>query len=280
MIFRMAYQQIITFMLIAFSIAGCVSAPAATVSPPIQKSAEPTPFSTSTQKSAEPTSVSPTIPLASATADAQPSVTTKLTGYEFPASIDPAKRYMFYLHGRIIEDQGLPAISPDFGEYEYEAILKKLATYGLIVISEQRSKDTDGFAYAQKIVRQITQLLDAKVPSQQITVVGASKGAAIAATVSYLLKNQKTNFVLLGTCHPDTVKEWKQNQITFYGNILAIYDSVDTEYSGSCQEIFELSTGKGLARHDEIVLHIGTGHGILYKPLDAWILPTVNWASQ
>ncbi len=31
-------------------------------------------------------------------------------------------------------------------------------------------------------------------------------------------------------------------------------------------------------RHEELILNIGTGHGILYKPLDEWILPTVEWA--
>ena len=48
----------------------------------------------------------------------------------FPDTIDPQNQYMFYLHGKIIEDQGIPAISPDFGEYEYAAILEKLGGYG------------------------------------------------------------------------------------------------------------------------------------------------------
>jgi hypothetical protein len=74
--------------------------------------------------------------------------------------------------------------------------------------------------------------------------------------------------------------EWVHNQMHLYGNVLAIYDSADTEYAGSCEELFEYSEGKGIARHDEIVLHIGTGHGILYKPLDEWILPTVQWAQR
>ena len=38
-----------------------------------------------------------------------------LSQYFFPTSIDPAKRYLFYLHGKIIEDQGIPAVSPDYG---------------------------------------------------------------------------------------------------------------------------------------------------------------------
>jgi len=54
--------------------------------------------------------------------------------------------------------------------------------------------------------------------------------------------------------------------------------SVTPALLGSCAKLFALSEGKGLGRHSEIVLHVGTGHGILYKPLDEWILPTVQWA--
>jgi len=39
-----------------------------------------------------------------------------LSKYSFPGSVDPTKHYLFYLHGKIIEDQGIPAVSPDYGE--------------------------------------------------------------------------------------------------------------------------------------------------------------------
>jgi hypothetical protein len=73
------------------------------------------------------------------------------------------------------------------GVYEYEAILKKFAGYGFIVISEQRPKNADVEEYAKRTVEQIILLLDANVPPENITVVGASKGANIAITASYLL---------------------------------------------------------------------------------------------
>lgn len=50
----------------------------------------------------------------------QPAPGFDLSAYAFPDSIDSTKRYLFYLHGKIIEDLGMPAVSPDFGEYEYE----------------------------------------------------------------------------------------------------------------------------------------------------------------
>jgi hypothetical protein len=202
-----------------------------------------------------------------------------LTAYEFPASIDPADRYLFYLHGRIVEDQGVPAIDPRYGEYEYASILKRLADHGLVVISEQRAKDTIVDAYARRVVQQIGRLRSAGVPPDHITVVGASKGGWIAAWVSDMLQNRQVNFVLLGTCHPSMIEYCRVNHVTLYGNVLAISDAVD-EYSGACEELFRMSEGTGLGRHEDILLHVGTGHGILYKPLDEWVLPTVNWAKQ
>jgi len=204
----------------------------------------------------------------------------ELYGYEFPNSIDPTKRYMFYLHGKILEDQGVPAVSPEFGEYQYEEILKTLQSYGFEIISEQRSKNANSLEYAQKTAKQVSELLAADVPPSSITVVGASKGAAIAAVSSDLVGNSEVNYVLLGTCHPTLVEEWKQEGLLLSGNVLSIYDFKDNEYSGSCKELFSLAEGKGLNHYNELVLRVGTGHGILYKPLLEWILPTVKWANQ
>lgn len=206
-----------------------------------------------------------------------PTALPSLSQYAFPSSIAPAGKYLFYLHGKIIEDQGIPAVSPDYGEYEYEAILKKLASYGYVVISEQRQKNTDPLEYAKKVAGQIKTLLDANVPAKNITVIGASKGSDIAILISNKVSNDEINYVLIGACHPDSVQYYKQNGITLSGNVLAIRDSVDT-LSGPCEDLFSLSEGKGLVHHDEIVLQIGTGHGILFKPLDEWILPAVDWA--
>lgn len=201
-----------------------------------------------------------------------------LTQYVFPTSIDPTKRYMFYLHGRIIEDQGIPAVSPDYGKYEYESILEKLAGSGFTVISEQRPKNTDGMKYAERIAGQVTELLNAGVPGENIMVVGASKGAWITIAITNFLANKELNFVLMGTCDPETIQFFMQQNSFLYGNVLTIRDSVD-EFAGSCQKLFVFSEGK-ISRYEEIVLHVGTGHGILYKPLDEWMLPVIQWADQ
>jgi len=112
---------------------------------------------------------------------------------------------------------------------------------------------------------------------KNITVTGASKGAGIAIYVSHLLENKEINYVIMAICHPDNVTVFVQDQIFLYGNVLSIYDSVD-ELAGSCQKLFSFSVGKGITKYDEVILNIGTGHGILYKPLDEWITPLVQWA--
>jgi hypothetical protein len=211
------------------------------------------------------------------TATADQAVPVYLAEYAFPEAFDPAKRYLFYLHGKIIEDQGIPAVGPEYTEYEYETILEKLHEYGFVVISEQRAKDADGEAYARHVVEQVSSLLEAGVPAKNITVVGASKGAGIAIFISHFLENEDINFVLLSICAPKLVDDSIHDQIVLYGNVLSIYDPSD-KLAGSCQELMAYSESKGLLKSNEIVLNVGIGHGFLYRPLEEWIIPTVEWA--
>ena len=59
-------------------------------------------------------------------------------------------------------------------------------------------------------------------------------------------------------------------------NVFSIYDRRDTTGAGTCQRFFD--SARGLNRRQEIELKIGTGHGILYKPLPEWVNPVVEWA--
>lgn len=209
----------------------------------------------------------------------QPYPTPNISNYSFPESTDSTKKYLFYLHGKIVEDQGIPAVSAQYGEYEYQAILEKLSSYGFIVVSEQREKNTDAIKYARRVTEQVTALLNAGIPAKNITVVGASKGGLITVYASHLLGNEELNFVIMAICHSDVVDAFKQEQILLHGNVLSIYDSSD-ETAGSCQELFSFSEGKGISQYEEIVLNVGTGHGILYQPLDDWIIPSIQWAGK
>jgi hypothetical protein len=76
---------------------------------------------------------------------------------------------VLYLHGRILEEQGPQAVSPDFGRYEYDAVLRALADRGFTVIGQVRPRGT-GPEYAHQVVAQVRRLLEAGVPPGNVTV--------------------------------------------------------------------------------------------------------------
>jgi hypothetical protein len=190
---------------------------------------------------------------------------------EPPEQVDPAGRYLFYLHGQIVEDKGPRPEHPQLGIYEYEAIRDTLAAHGLIVISEARPAGTDVWTYAEKVKEQVETLLAAGVAPEHITVAGHSKGGAIAILVSSLLKNDRINFVFLACCG-----DWMiaNPHVDLHGRILSIYDIGD-EFAFPCQRAFEHAGHPLDAR--EIEIDTGWGHGAFYRPMAAWLKPMLAW---
>jgi hypothetical protein len=184
--------------------------------------------------------------------------------------------YLFYLHGRIVEDQGPEAVDTihGFGVYRYEDILSAFRKENFIVISEVRQKNTDVEQYAKKLIGQIDSLLQKGIPAINITVVGASKGAAIAMLTSSMLKNKDVNFVFMAGCNDDNFK--RLPQIDFCGNILSIYERTD-DIGKSCTPTKNLSQQE-IPHYKEIELNTGLKHGFLFKPLPEWVEPAVRWA--
>lgn len=193
-----------------------------------------------------------------------------------PPRIDATSRYLFYLHGAIIEGTNGHAVSPKFGDYEYEKILAAFVSQGFTVISEVRRKGTSPQKYAVKVAAQVNELLKAGVPPERITIVGASRGGAIALVASSLIKNRNVNFVILASCAGSRV--FKNIDPNLYGNVLSIYDRDDDTGAGSCNRFVQQSSG--INRHQEIVLATGLGHGIVYHPVKNWLDPLFNWALQ
>jgi len=192
--------------------------------------------------------------------------------YDVPQKVDPQARYLFYLHGRIVEESRRPT-SPQFGVYEYDQILETLRARGFVVISEQRPKGTVIEKYAQKVVTQVRDLIKAGVPPGQITVVGASQGSWIAMLASTHLQNRDLNFVFIAGCSADP--EFLK-QIDWHGNVLSIYERSDQ--AGTCEKFRADATGVG--RYEETQLNTGLRHGFIYKPMSEWIEPTVAWAKK
>ena len=191
---------------------------------------------------------------------------------DVPARIDPSARYLVYLHGAIIETQGVRPTHPRFGIYEYRQILEQFADRGFVVISEARPEGTDGTLYAGVVVNQVRELLAAGVPPGHVTVVGFSKGGGIAIAASSGLANDDVNFVFMAACNP-----WLDShpEIVARGRLLSLRELSD-EFVGSCERLFERSPSPH--DHLEIVLEIGGGHGAFYRPLPEWVDPLVVWA--
>jgi hypothetical protein len=182
---------------------------------------------------------------------------------------------IFYLHGKIIEDQGPNAKSDRYGRYEYEAILEALGSKGHRVISEVRTPKTDPWEYAKKVATEIKELKSTGVQSESITIVGASKGAAIAIFVSHLLEDANINYVLLAICGPQMLEFWDTQNICIAGNLLSIYEMSD-ELAGPC-ETLAARCSTSVTRYNEIALKLDVGHGIVYKPYEEWVTPTLEW---
>ncbi len=89
-------------------------------------------------------------------------------------------QHLFYLHGRIIELQGIQAVSPQFGPYEYEKIIDSLRTITSNIHAEVRKDPVDFFAFCTRVSGEIDRLISEGVEPQNITVLGASKGAVMA----------------------------------------------------------------------------------------------------
>src|ERR1044072_247377 len=80
---------------------------------------------------------------------------------DVPEKIDAKARYLFYLHGSIVEAGNRRPVSPKFGVYEYEEILETFRRGGFVVISEARKKDPEIEPYAARVAEQVRRLLKA-----------------------------------------------------------------------------------------------------------------------
>jgi hypothetical protein len=184
------------------------------------------------------------------------------------------KRYVYYLHGKVVEDLGPRGISPRFGAYDYPGILSALRRAGLTVISEVRPRDTDPSRSANKIVAQIRQQMAQGVPASHITVVGASKGSVIATLVSTRLQARGVRYVLLANCNDWLIRTWDPR---LSGAVLSIYEASD-DIGGTCGPLVKRSPAVTAFR--EIRLQTRRGHGIVYRPLPQWTKPAIRWAKR
>lgn len=190
-----------------------------------------------------------------------------------PQTIDTSARYLFYLHGYIVEAGNTRPVSPQFGVYEYEQILDTFRQSGFVVISEARKQSRKIEPNAHKVAEHVKQLLKAGVPPEHITVVGASQGSWITMLVSTYVRNRKVNFVLIAACSAD---EGFLKAVNLHGSVLSIYEKSDL--AQSCQKFRIDATG--ISEWKEVEVNTGLKHGFLYRPMKEWIEPTIAWAKK
>ena len=192
---------------------------------------------------------------------------------DVPDSANSTESYLFYLHGGVVQAQGIPAVSEYFGTYEYLVILDSLSRYHINIIAEVRSKDTEIEEYGKKISLQVNSLLEKGVLPQNITVVGASLGAYMTFESAVLINNPAVNYVLIGLCSDYAITHFEKYTGKLEGNFLSIFENSDSK--GSCSKLFN-----DLPRHSnfkEIELNMGIDHSFLFKPHDEWVKPMIEW---
>jgi len=185
----------------------------------------------------------------------------------FYASLSSAET-VFYLHGKIVEDQGDLANHPQHGIYRYSDIVSALAKAGHRIVSEIRPKGTARVEYAQKIVTQINKLIASGVEPREIVVVGFSKGAQIATLVSGMLNQEDVRFVIQAVCG-----NWIRNRPTLklVGDIHSMYEESDAALT--CADLFRRSGIEGC----ETNLNTGLSHGLFFQPRQVWLKPMLSW---
>ncbi|APS40809.1 alpha/beta hydrolase [Salegentibacter sp. T436] len=183
-------------------------------------------------------------------------------------------RFIFFLHNRFLEENGLDESHPEFGRTEYKEILEEFEKTGFKVISEKRNGNVNSRDYAFEIVTQIESLISNGTDPEKITVVGTSKGGYIAQYVSTFADNPNLNFVFVASFRNTDLEAI--SEINYCGNILTIYEKTDP-FGVSAIKRKENSNCK-IRHFKEVELNTGLGHGFLFKPLKEWIKPTMEWA--
>ncbi|MBO6521679.1 MAG: hypothetical protein JJ900_14925 [Rhodospirillales bacterium] len=186
---------------------------------------------------------------------------------KMPDTIDPAKRYIFYLHGLYVERQG------PYEAYHYYDILDDIEAEGFVVIGEARGLSNPG-RYAKSLAAQVQTLLDAGVPSYHITVAGHSKGGLIALMASGILSRPGINYVVFAGCGRQGT-EYRRGLGKFIRKDAATVDGVfliawaeDDNIAADCDDVMAV----GKAKHTNKLLPAGQGgHRLFYEPKKLWL---------
>lgn len=193
----------------------------------------------------------------------------------YSAKTIPSEKYIFFLHNRFLEGHALEEAHPEYGKVEYRKMLNAFEANGFTMMSEIRDGNVNAHSYAQTQVILIDSLMELGISPNNITVVGTSKGGYIAQYISTLANNPNLNFVFIASFQNDDIEN--ASQINWCGNILNIYEKSDP-YGVSAEA--RMTTSNCTFRHFEnFELNTGLGHGIVFRAMDEWLNPTMEWAN-
>jgi len=184
-------------------------------------------------------------------------------------------RFIFFLHNRFLEEHDLNKLHPKFGRTEYNEIIAEFEKNEFKVFSEKRNGNVNARENALGIVKQIDSLIKSGTESNNITIIGTSKGGYIAQYVSTLANPPNLDFVFIGSFRTSDLESIPE--INYCGNILTIYEQSDP-FGVSALDRKKSSSYK-IKHFKEIELNTGMGHGFLFKALKEWIEPTIDWAN-
>ncbi len=193
------------------------------------------------------------------------------TYQSFPKHIDAKGKYVFYSHGFIVEGTNPRPVDKRWGIYEFPDVKKALSDDDYHLIAYHRAKNTDPFEHARKLASNVEELLKHGVKTNNITIVGFSRGAFITALTSHNLEKTPVNTVLLAGC--GRIVSSKYAHIKANGNLLSIYETTDG--AGTCRRLQERSDKLNSFR--EFSISTGEEHGAFYRPMPAWVNPLKQW---
>lgn len=200
------------------------------------------------------------------------------------ATVEPARRHLFYFHGGWIELHGLRRPHPRHGRYEQAEIVSALTERGFVVVADARLEPVEPADQARTVERSVSALLAQGVPARNITLVGHSKGARIVLLAASRLANPEIQYVILAGCQkpaaprrPVFDRFLAENAAALAGRILSLYDRAD-EDMGTCREAFERAAPDRLESR-EVVFDTGRGHGLFYAPSSDWIDTIADWSA-
>ncbi|MCR9085843.1 MAG: hypothetical protein NXH97_03765 [Rhodobacteraceae bacterium] len=194
---------------------------------------------------------------------------------DFPDRFTPDHRYIIYVHGRIIETEGIDPVSERFGRYEYTQIVDALAQGDAAVIAPVRKGDTDAFAYADHLAAQIERMVAQGVSPEHITLAGFSKGGYIILLTANRLQNPSVRYVVMAGCVAGIVDGSDANADGLQGAVLSMVEAAD-DLGFSCAPLF--SRNPQLAYVRDVTFQAGTGHGFFYRADPAWIAEVLSWS--